>query len=176
MGPDKLPPMQLADIAAAVRATTVQVRAELAALGEQGASFHPADGEWCAKEVVGHLVEADLRGFAGRVRQILAGQEIQAWDQPQVAALRGDCGRPWTEVLAEFAETRADSLEVFDELSEDDLDRAATHPLVGELAIRDILHEWPFHDRDHLKQILENTRRWYWPELGAAQQFTLLEG
>ncbi len=168
--------MRLDDIAAAVRATTVQVRAELAALGEAGASFHPAEGEWCAKEVVGHLVEADLRGFAGRIRQMLAGEPIQAWDQPQVAALRGDCARPWTEVLAEFAETRADSLEVFDELSEGDLDRTATHPLVGELAIRDILHEWPFHDRDHLKQIFENTRQWYWPDLGAAQQFTLLEG
>ncbi len=163
-------------IAAAVRATVVQVRAELASLGEAGASFHPADGEWCAKEVVGHLVEADLRGFAGRVRQILAGEEILAWDQPAVAALRGDCGRPWPEVLAEFAETRDDSLGVFAELTTDDLDRTAEHPLVGPLSIRDILHEWPFHDRDHLKQLLENTRQWYWPELGAAQQFTLLEG
>ncbi len=163
-------------IAAALRATVIQVRAELAALGEDGASFHPADGEWCAKEVVGHLVEADRRGFSGRVGQILAGEPISAWDQPAVAAARNDCAKPWTEVLAEFDAERRAGLDVLESLTEDDLSRSATHPMVGDLAIGEIVHEWPFHDRDHLRQILENTRVWFWPRLGAAQQFAASEG
>ncbi len=167
----------LARLEALVVATGAHLRAELAALDEAGASFHPAPGEWCAKEVVGHLVEADRRGFAGRVRRILAADRptLDAWDQPSVAAARRDCDKPLDALLAEFDETRADGLAVFEEVTAADLDRAGDHPLVGELRIRDVLAEWPFHDRDHLRQLLDNTRSWLWPELGAARLFTELE-
>ncbi len=174
-----MPAPDLSRMKALVAATTEHVRAELAGLEDAGASFHPKPGEWCAKEVAGHIVEADRRGFAGRVRRILAAAEpqaLEAWDQPAVAAARRDCDKPVADLLAEFEATRADSLGVFDELSAGDLDRYGHHPLVGELAIGDVLAEWPFHDRDHLKQMLENTRAWLWPHLGRARLFTELEG
>ena len=41
--------------------------------------------------------------------------------------------------------------------------------------MRDILHEWPFHDRDHFKQILENTRSLLWSGMGAAQRFSEID-
>lgn len=162
---------------ALVTATSEHLRSELTALDEAGASFHPGPDEWCAKEVVGHIVEADRRGFAGRIRSILAdpGLDLNAWDQVGVAASREDCGRPWSEVLSEFEKVRGNALGVFDELGEADLHLAGLHPLVGHLEISDILHEWPFHDREHLKQLLDNTRAMLWSDLGAAQQFTLLE-
>ena len=44
------------------------------------------------------------------------------------------------------------------------------------MTISDMLHEWPFHDRDHLQQILSNVRALLWPDLGAAQQFSEQRG
>lgn len=123
------------------------------------------------------MIEADRRGFAGRVRLIVdePGRDLEAWDQEGVARSRNDCDRPWTDVLAEFESVRADGLAVLDEIDDGHLGLSGRHPLVGPLAIGDVLHEWPFHDREHLKQLLENTRAMLWPDLGTSQQFTILE-
>ena len=84
----QLPPARIAEL---LEATARTVEAELHALGEDGARWRPAPGEWCANEVVGHLVEADLRGFAGRIRTLLDEDDpaLLGWDQPTVAAARG---------------------------------------------------------------------------------------
>ena len=55
----------IADLLAASAATVV---AELRALGAEG-GWRPAPGEWSANECVGHLIEAERRGFAGRIRR-----------------------------------------------------------------------------------------------------------
>ncbi|MCB2224575.1 MAG: DinB family protein [Actinobacteria bacterium] len=169
-----MPIPELARIAALAAATVDLLRTETAALGDEGASFHPAPGEWCAKEVVGHLIEADRRGFTGRVAVMLAEDRplLEAWDQEGVAAARGDCGRPFGDVLDEFAAVRREGLDLLEGLTAADLSRVGVHPQVGEMAVRDVLGEWPFHDRDHLRQILSATRAWLWPGLGAAQRFT----
>ena len=60
------------DVAGLLRAVAAQLAAELGALPEAVVRHHPAAGEWCAKEVLGHLIEVERRGFAGRIRTILA--------------------------------------------------------------------------------------------------------
>ncbi|MBU1227975.1 MAG: DinB family protein [Actinobacteria bacterium] len=170
-----MPIAELRRIAALAAATSNHLRIEFAALGEDGASFHPAPGEWCAKQVVGHLIEADRRGFTGRVRTILSADRpaLDAWDQAGIAAARSDCHRPAADLLDEFATVRREGLALLEELTVDDLARTGIHPDVGEMAVRDLLHEWPFHDRDHLGQILTNVRALLWPDLGASQRFSL---
>src|SRR5262245_5750010 len=78
-----------------LRATTTTLAAELAGAPTAALVFHPAPGGWCAKEVVGHLIEAERRGFAGRIRIILAGNDpkLETWDQNVVATARRDCER-----------------------------------------------------------------------------------
>jgi len=174
----RMPIAQLRPIAALVAATSNHLRIELAALGAEGAAFHPGEGEWCAKEVVGHLIEADRRGFTGRVRTILGSDRpmLEAWDQQGVAAAREDCGRPATDVLDEFAAVRREGLALLEDLTPGDLDRVGLHPDVGEIAVAEVLNERPCHDRDHLQQILENTRVRLWQELGAARLFSEQRG
>ena len=89
----QLPPARIAEL---LEATARTVEAELHALGEDGARWRPAPGEWCANEVVGHLVEADLRGFAGRIRTLLDEDDpaLLGWDQPTVAAARDELDDP----------------------------------------------------------------------------------
>src|SRR5207245_1353226 len=57
-------------VAEYLEATCALVEAELRALGDD-ASWHFDPREWCANQVVGHVVEAEKRGFAGRIREIL---------------------------------------------------------------------------------------------------------
>ena len=173
-----MPIPELQRIARLSAATSNHLRIEFAALGEEGASFHPAEGEWCAKEVVGHLIEADRRGFTGRVETILHGDrpDLSVWDQTGVAAARHDCARPSEEVLDEFAAVRREGLAQLESLTAADLERVGRHPEIGDMTIADVLHEWPFHDRDHLKQMLSNVRAWLWPDLGSARRFTEVRG
>ena len=91
-----LPAASIADLLAASASIVV---AELTALGAE-AGWRPEPGEWSANECVGHLIEAERRGFAGRIRTIVAGgpggsipaipPDLEDWDPPAVAARRRD--------------------------------------------------------------------------------------
>jgi len=138
------------------------------------ASWHPAPGEWCVKEVVGHVVEAERRGFAGRIREILAADRprLDTWDQVGVARQRGDCDRALADLLSELSRLRASSLELLTALRPEDLERGGDHVTVGYLTVRDLLHEWVHHDRNHLRQVLANVQAYVWPQMGNARRFS----
>ncbi|MBI3029463.1 MAG: DinB family protein [Candidatus Rokubacteria bacterium] len=163
-------PTQAAEL---LRVLPAALRAEFAAL-PAALSWHPAPGEWCLKEVLGHLIEAEQRGFAGRIRSILAGEspQLEAWDQQQVARERRDCERDPVQLLAEFARLREASVALAAGLKGSDLQRGGHHPKVGFLRVGDLLHEWVHHDRNHLRQILANVQAFVWPHMGSAQRFS----
>ncbi len=161
--------------AALLGASAASLRAELLGMSPALAAWHPAAGEWCAKEVIGHLIEAEQRGFAGRVREILASPaepRFTAWDQAAVARERRDCGRAVGALLDELDALRDDSCSLVAGLGGGDLGRGGHHPTVGYLRVADLLHEWVHHDRNHLKQILSNVQAFAWPSMGNAQKFS----
>jgi hypothetical protein len=169
--PGVLSPRQVAGL---LRAGAAAIQTELAALPDDVLRFHPAPGEWCAKEVLGHLIEAERRGFTGRVRLLIAQRDpkLQGWDQDAVARERKDCQRDARALLDEFLALREDSVKVVTGLIRDDLPRGGHHPRVGYLTVGDVIQEWVYHDRNHLKQILANVQAYVWPAMGAAQRFS----
>ena len=171
---DQARPILPTDAAELLRVTPTALRAELTALPPAVVSWHPAPHEWCAKEVVGHLIEAEQRGFAGRIRIILAGDspQLAAWDQDQVARDRRDCERNVGDLLNEFSTLREASIALVAGLRDADLQRGGHHPQVGYLRVQDLLHEWVHHDRNHLKQIYANVQAFVWPHMGNAQRFS----
>jgi hypothetical protein len=172
-----LPPSAIADLLEATAATVI---AELAGLGSE-AGWRPAPGEWSANECVGHLIEAERRGFAGRIRGILAADrpdippDLEAWDQSAVAEARRDHLRPAAELAAEFAALRRDGVALVRELSADDLSRVGIHPHVGPLRVDELLGEWVHHDRNHVRQLLAVTQARVWGQMGNARRFSLEE-
>lgn len=175
-----LTPSSIADLLAA---TAVTVAAELRALGEV-AGWRPEPGEWSASECVGHLIEAERRGFAGRIRTILGAVRtdgsfeppiLETWDPPAVAAARRDHERPAAELAGEFAAMRADSVALVRSLTERDLGRSGTHPEVGELRVDELLAEWVHHDRNHVRQMLAVTQSRVWGQMGNARTFSVLD-
>jgi hypothetical protein len=160
-----------AEVAGLLESTCALIEAEMKALGDEGCSFHFKDGEWCVNECVGHIIEADKRGFGGRIRDILAGKPLKAWDQAQVARDRKDCERMSQSVFMEFMGPRHDYITMVRALGPSDLDRSAVHPKVGELRVRDLLHEWVYHDRNHTRQLLAIQQERVYPHMGNSQKF-----
>jgi DinB family protein len=158
-------------VASYLEATCALIEAELAALGDDS-SWHFDPNEWCANQVVGHIVESEKRGFAGRIRDILAGKpRTSAWDQVQVAKDRNDCGRLGQSLWMEFMGIRNDSILLVRGLTPDDLPRSIEHSKVGRLTVRDLIHEWIHHDRNHTKQLLSIGQERVWPHMGNSQKF-----
>jgi hypothetical protein len=160
-------------VAIYLESTCALLDAEVKALGDADARWHPATGEWCVNEVIGHMIESERRGFYGRIRRTLEQDHPfeEAWDQIAVARERKDCERMVMSLFMEFMGLRHQSVEMVKALRGDQLDRACTHSKVGELTVRGLLQEWVHHDRNHTKQILSNAMARVWPHMANSQKF-----
>jgi hypothetical protein len=173
--PTQLPAEQIADLLAA---SARIVEAEMAALGSDG-GWRPTPGEWSANECVGHLIEAERRGFAGRVQAILAADrpdiavDLEVWDPPAVAEARRDHERSGSDLVAEFVALRAAGVALVRGLEPGDLARIGVHPHVGPLRVAEVIAEWVHHDRNHIRQLLEVTQTRVWAQMGSARRFSL---
>ncbi len=146
----------------------------LDALTPEVASWHPAPGEWCVMEVVGHVIEAEKNGFAGRIRLILGADEpdLPTWDRDGIAKKRNDCARDPNELKQELVALRGPSVQLVRSLLPEEFQRGGTHPEVGRLSVEDLMHEWVHHDGNHLRQALGNVQAYVWPHMGNARRFT----
>ncbi len=146
----------------------------LGTLPAEIASHRPAEGEWCVNECVGHLIEAERRGFAGRIKTMLDEDEprLVPWDAAEVAKARGDCDHDLAGLLQEFTALRRDSVELVRSMKSSDLGRGGMHPVVSRITVDEILHEWVHHDANHLRQALANVQMFMWPAMGATQRFS----
>jgi len=165
------PELTTDQVAEYLEATCALIDSELTALGDDS-SWHFDPKEWCANQVVGHLVEAEKRGFAGRIREILAGKEkTSGWDQAEVAKQRNDCARLGQSLWMEFMGVRNDSITLVRSLKTADFGKGIEHPMAGRLTVRDLLHEWVSHDRNHTRQLLQIGQERVWPHMGNSQKF-----
>jgi hypothetical protein len=167
-------PISPDDVAAMLRGAAATFAAEGRALPEPLRRWHPAAGEWCVKDVLGHIIEAERRGFAGRIRVILSSDRplLDRWDPAAVARERNDCGRDVETLLAELLRMREDSATLVASLRPRDFSRSGLHPVVGALTVSDLLQEWVHHDRNHARQMMANVQAYAWPHMGNAQKFS----
>jgi hypothetical protein len=171
---DGLAPFSIEQIAVLLRAARDHLVTELSAVGDDVARWRPAPGEWSANEALGHIIEADRRGFAGRISRILGQDGIaeQGWDQVAIAAGRRDNERGVVQILDEFRSGRDAGIELVERFGAADLERFAAHDRVGRVTVQELLHEWVFHDRNHLRQVLANTQARSWPAMGNTRRFS----
>jgi hypothetical protein len=154
-------------------ATPAAAWGELQGMPEALRRWRPASTEWCALEVVGHLTEADLRAFLGRIVLLREepGAAFEPWDPDRVAAVRRDDTKDARQVVDEFARVRALGVGVVRELSAADLALSGNHPDVGALTVGNLLAEWVAHDRAHLAQLGLITRAAMLAGMGNAARF-----
>lgn len=168
--------LSVSEIASLLAAVETEISAEVMALPPRVATWHPAEGAWCVNECLGHLIEAERRGFAGRIRAMRAhgdGLALTSWDQVAVARSRNDCAADTRALVVEFRAERANSVALVRSLHQSDLALGGEHPQVGHLTLGEVLTEWTHHDRNHFKQMLADVQEFGWRQMGNAQRFSL---
>jgi hypothetical protein len=111
---------------------------------------------WRPRDVVGHLISAELNDWIPRAERILQDGTSKPFDPfDRFAHLERDVDVPLDRLVERFADLRAQTLARLDELvrNEADLDRRGLHPTLGEVTLRELLATWAVHDLDHVSQI-----------------------
>lgn len=164
-------------VAALLAAQAAAIGGEVRALPPALLGRRPAEGEWSVNEVLGHLIEAERRGFNGRIRQVLAADDpkLETWDQDQVAEDRHDDRSDVLALLREFEELRADSVGLVRDLKPEQLPRAGEHVDVGRITVQDLIHEWVHHDRNHVRQLYAVVQAFAWQHMGNCRRFAAFD-
>jgi hypothetical protein len=113
-------------------------------------------GGWRARDVVGHLISAELDDWIPRAELIARyGPDRPFEPFDRFAHVERDRGLPLSTLIARFAELRAANLARLADLVVDpaDLERVGTHPSLGQVTMRQLLATWAVHDLDHLAQV-----------------------
>lgn len=110
----------------------------------------PAAGEWSAFNCLQHLLVTERQVFPVRFRAFLTGQNFSDFDPNQphtnLASLTPE------HLAAAFAQERQESLALFQQVKDDDLERTAQHPKFGTVTLAQMLHTWAAHDLNHTIQ------------------------
>jgi hypothetical protein len=120
-------------------------------------TFRPAEKEWSALEVVGHLIDSEVV-FMRRIGQIISTEHpaLVPFD-PDAAVRVGDYqNKQLGFLLITLSEKRAATIEELRYLNPMNLARTGQHPWRGSISIDDMITIWVGHDQNHLQQINTN--------------------
>ena len=163
-----------ADVASALDAFPSVVRTLLEPLDPTTLTVRPEPGEWSVHEVIGHLIATDVGAFEQRIQGILDGEPEIPGFRPWAAIDERDFNAvALPDLLAEFDASRERAVAFVASLDEDQLTLTGEYPGFGTFAVSDFVYEWPFHDHEHLQQILAITKAAYVPSMGDSMRMAL---
>jgi uncharacterized damage-inducible protein DinB len=113
-------------------------------------------GGWTPRDVIGHLISAELDDWIPRIEIILDDGTRRPFEPfDRFAHVQRDRDIPLADLLQRFGELRAGNLARLRDLVTDDadLERVGMHPDLGEVTLRQLVAAWTVHDLDHLAQI-----------------------
>ncbi len=148
--------------------------AMLAPFDHQTLATRPEPGEWSPLEVIGHLIDCDGGPFRGRIEAIVAGDpDIASFNEWDAINARDFAAEPLDTLLQELTDERALSTELVRRLTPAELARSASFHDGRRFEANDFVHEWPFHDQDHLQQILAALKLTYLPHMTSTMRSAL---
>jgi uncharacterized damage-inducible protein DinB len=111
-----------------------------------------APGKWSARQILVHLAQTEL-ALSTRARFALAqpGYSAQAFSQDDWLSIDG--GADARTALAAYTSLRSLNLAMWKRLTQEQLDRAFSHPEYGDLTVGWIMAQMAGHDIHHLKQL-----------------------
>ena len=156
-----------------LRRTPDVLRSLLHGIPDGWADTPDRDGGWTPKDVVGHLVTAELDNYLTRAEHILehgAARPFEPFDR--FVMLERDRDKTLDQLIDRFAELRAENLAKLGELvAGADLDRRGLHPVLGEVTMRELLATWSVHDLDHTSQIFAGMAGSHDRDVGAWKRY-----
>jgi len=158
----------IAETRAILERTPGVLRALLSGLPEAWQEGRDTPDGWQPRDVVGHLISAELDDWIPRAELILEhGPEQPFPPFDRFAMLQRDRDVPLDTLVERFAELRATTLGQLSELvADEDLDRVGHHPTLGEVTLRQLIATWAVHDLDHTAQVFAGLSAHYDQEVG----------
>jgi hypothetical protein len=110
---------------------------------------------WTARDVIGHLISAELDDWIPRAKRILDDGTSVPFDPfDRFAHVERDRNATLRGLIDRFADLRAQTIARMRELVvATDLERIGRHPELGEVTLRQLIATWTVHDLDHVAQI-----------------------
>lgn len=169
--------IDLTEIADTLELLPTVLRTLLAPYDDETVRARPAPGEWCVLEVVGHLITCDRGAFEDRITALVGGaDEVPPFDAHAALQARDPMNASLDELLDELATVRNASVGFVRSLDVDSLTASAPYGDHGTLTAGDFVLEWPFHDQDHIRQILDAVQRHYLPHMSESMRIALTPG
>jgi hypothetical protein len=163
------------EIAATLATTPRVVRSIVAPFDDPALLARPAAGEWCVHEIVAHLITCDVGAFRDRIASLVSGSNrVAGFDAAAALAARDVTSRPLEPLLDEFESVRASSVDFVLGLRPDDLSASGEYSTHGTFTAGDFVLEWPYHDQDHIQQILANLQHRYLADMSDTMRSALL--
>ncbi|HET7701829.1 MAG TPA: DinB family protein [Candidatus Limnocylindrales bacterium] len=147
----------LTDTVDVLRRTPAVVSGLLAGVPDAWTGTPDVRDGWRSRDVVGHLISAEIDDWIPRVERILEDGAPRPFDPfDRFAHVQRDVDVPLDRLVERFATLRTETLARLAELVTDEaaLDRRGIHPALGEVTLRELLATWAVHDLDHVSQIL----------------------
>lgn len=163
----------LNDIVAILERTPVSLTAMLEGLPDVWTTATEGDNTWSPYDVIGHLIHGERTDWMPRVRHILAGETrpFPPFDRTAQFTESHDAGL--SELLAEFASARQESIATLHSLNltNQDFIRTGQHPEFGTVTLGQLLATWVVHDLDHVGQIARTMAKVYADAVGPWQAY-----
>jgi len=134
-----------------------RLKQQVQGLADPALRFRPAEGEWSAVEVVGHLIDVEAL-YSARIRQMLASDNpaFAPFSPDELVRQRDYQNKQIAFLLITLAERRAEHLEFLRMLRPAQLARMGTHPTRGPLSAAELIRGLAGHDVNHSNQIANN--------------------
>src|SRR4051794_11784598 len=136
--------------------TPAVLNALLRGLPDTWTRGNEGDGTWTPGDVVAHLIHAEREDWIPRARTILDHGETQPFAPfDREGNFQQSRRRTLEQLLDEFAQARAESLQQLDSMNllPRDLEKKGKHPALGAVTLSELLATWAAHDLTHLHQI-----------------------
>jgi len=132
-------------------------RALLIQHGADAFRRRPAEGRWCAHDVVAHLIDADDEVFAPRLERLLT-EESPRLDAVDLVSRRVGAAAPAgppEDLIESWSAARARLVERLAACGPAEWRRRGHHSLVGPYSITELTRAWVEHDLSHRRQMTE---------------------
>jgi hypothetical protein len=122
-------------------------------LNEASARWRPAEDEWCMKDVIAHLRDADV--LTTRQVELIERDHEPEIPHESLEVLpfeRNYRGAQMGRLLSEYESAREELLWQLRLIDPDDWDRRGVHPYLGPISIGQLVRRTHEHDLEYLYQ------------------------
>lgn len=149
--------------------TPKSLSALLGGLGSYWTEPNEGPNTWSPFDVMGHLIHGEKTDWIDRIEITLGLRDTNTFTPfDRFAQEKDSKGKSMADLLKEFEDRRTENIYKLKSynISEEDLDKTAQHPSLGEVSLRNLLSTWVAHDLNHIAQIARVMAYQYKEEAG----------